>query len=194
MKILLACEALLLLGSLYLIFARRSGRVLYPDPRLTGGLGVAVTVVMMSLTVHSLNARRASVRALASVIDLYPRSSFTTVPSLAEAHGIVAVTAGLAGDSASARRNAQAMREAALHPEPRMWIAEVHDSVPVVVRFYRAALERGGWSPRPELSAETSDFANLVYVRGAQQLSIGVSLEWTCTRIFYTLEPAPPPG
>lgn len=185
--------ALLLLVALVLVFSPRDKRTIYLEPRLTGGAGVAVILVVMSLSVHSMNARRAAVRALATVIDIYPRSSFTTVPSLAEAHGLVAVAAALNGDTAKANRNMRARKEAELHPVG-MWIAEVHDSVPVVVSFYRAAAERGGWSPLPELSSQSAGFANLAYVRGAQQLTIGIMEEWTCTRIIYTLEPAGSPG
>lgn len=190
--LLIAVEALMLALSLYQVFAPRRRWAIYRDSRIGGGFGLGLSIALLVVTIHVLNVGRATARTLASVIDLYPGSSYTTVPSIAGANAVGAASAAHAGDSASARRYLEASRKAALHPRVVL-IADVHDSVSVVVRFFRAAAERRGWSPQADQTVESPEFVNLVYVRGEQQLTISVSEEWTSTQIFYTLERAPPP-
>lgn len=192
MTVLFAFEALVLALSLYQVFAPGRRRLIYGSPRFSGGFGVGLSIALMVITIHSVNAGRASARALASVIDLYPGSSFTTVPSIAGVNAVGAASSRLAGDSASASRHFEASRKAALHPRV-MLIADVHDSLSAVVSFFRAAAERGGWRPLPDETLESPEFVNMAFVRGEQKLSIGVSEEWTSTRIFYELEPPPAP-
>ena len=173
---------------LYLIFGPRGYSLHAVEARLSGGLGVALMVVMIAFTLHALRRERSEPRTLAELaIEPYPGAQYSYVPSGAEVHGLRAVMEGFRGDTAAANRSLDQARTAA-GGEPRTWMAESKDSVSTVARFYRAAAERGGWVPVPQLSVDEPDVAHLGFTRGAQKLSIAMLSRPDGTRILYTLD------